>query len=161
MSTTRKPAITRTIGHPADTIPDRSAAMVHDPAPVPAHRPLERRTAEERLTEQHNVRIRPSVKDRLGKAVDKLRYETGDRSISIASIQSASPLSRTKPSTPTCANAAASTASYASSPKSPYYSDDSTAASWFDHALGSLVAILVLEKAVDGLRCHLELSSDP
>jgi hypothetical protein len=40
----------------------------------------------ERLTEQHNVRIRPSTKSRLGKAVDKLRYETGDRSISIASI---------------------------------------------------------------------------
>lgn len=40
----------------------------------------------ERLTEQHNVRIRPSVKNRLGKAVDKLRYETGDRTISIASI---------------------------------------------------------------------------
>ncbi|PJE02000.1 MAG: hypothetical protein CK428_30400, partial [Mycobacterium sp.] len=43
-------------------------------------------TTEERLTEQHNVRIRPSVKNRLTKAVDKLRYETGDRSISIASI---------------------------------------------------------------------------
>ena len=40
----------------------------------------------ERLTEQHNVRIRPSTKNRLGKAVDKLRYETGDRTISIASI---------------------------------------------------------------------------
>lgn len=40
----------------------------------------------ERLTEQHNVRIRPSVKDRLSTAVDKLRYETGDRSITIASI---------------------------------------------------------------------------
>lgn len=36
--------------------------------------------------EQHNVRIRPSTKNRLGKAVDKLRYETGDRTISIASI---------------------------------------------------------------------------
>jgi hypothetical protein len=85
MSTTpRKPAITRTIEHPADAIPDRSAAITHDPSPP--HRPPERGTAAERLTEQHNVRIRPSVKDRLGKAVDKLRYETGDRSISIASI---------------------------------------------------------------------------
>lgn len=44
------------------------------------------RGAAERLTEQHNVRIRPSIKSRLGKAVDKLRYETGDRTISIASI---------------------------------------------------------------------------
>lgn len=41
---------------------------------------------EERLTEQHNVRLRPSTKARLLRAVDKLRYETGDRTISIASI---------------------------------------------------------------------------
>ncbi|ASW98461.1 MULTISPECIES: hypothetical protein [Mycobacterium] len=76
--TTRKPAITRTTGHPADTIPDRP----HTEPPKPSARGA----GPERLTEQHNVRIRPSVKDRLGKAVDKLRYETGDRSISIASI---------------------------------------------------------------------------
>jgi hypothetical protein len=88
MTTTRKPAITRTIRHPADAIPDRSTAINHDPVPArPAPQPTPQRAgAAERLTEQHNVRIRPSVKDRLGKAVDKLRYETGDRSISIASI---------------------------------------------------------------------------
>jgi hypothetical protein len=81
MTTTRKPAITRTIGHPADTIPDRLAATTTEHPKPPAHS-----AGPERLTEQHNVRIRPSVKDRLSKAVDKLRYETGDRSISIASI---------------------------------------------------------------------------
>ncbi|WP_136246258.1 hypothetical protein [Mycobacterium intracellulare] len=84
MTTTRKPAITRTIGHPADAIPDRPASDSIEP-PKPRSTPASGTTAE-RLTEQHNVRIRPSVKDRLSKAVDKLRYETGDRSISIASI---------------------------------------------------------------------------
>jgi hypothetical protein len=87
MSVARKPAITRTVGHPADTIPDR-AAVVDEPdqaAPAaPTRTPL--LEGGERLTEQHNVRIRSSVKERLGRAVDKLRYETGDRSISIASI---------------------------------------------------------------------------
>lgn len=93
MSTTRKPAITRTAGHPADAIPERPAVLSAQTAPSePAQpAPLQQRTqqtggAAERLTEQHNVRIRPSTKDRLGKAVDKLRYETGDRTISIASI---------------------------------------------------------------------------
>ena len=94
MSTTRKPAITRTAGHPADAIPERAAvlttqAATPDPAPpAPALQPPASQTggAAERLTEQHNVRIRPSTKNRLGKAVDKLRYETGDRTISIASI---------------------------------------------------------------------------
>jgi len=80
MTTTRKPAISRTISHPADSIPDRPATTT-EPAKPPA-----RSAGPERLTEQHNVRIRPSVKERLSKAVDKLRYETGDRSISIASI---------------------------------------------------------------------------
>lgn len=86
MSTARKPAITRTTGHPADTIPDR-AAVVEEPdqTEIPAT-PNPPARAGERLTEQHNVRIRPSTKERLGRAVDKLRYETGDRSISIASI---------------------------------------------------------------------------
>ena len=68
MTTTRKPAITRTISHPADTIPDRPAATTTEPT-----KPSARSGGSERLTEQHNVRIRPSVKDRLGKAVDKLR----------------------------------------------------------------------------------------
>jgi hypothetical protein len=86
MSTTRKPAITRTTGHPADTIPDR-ATVVDEPdqTEIPAV-PNPPARVGERLTEQHNVRIRPSTKERLGRAVDKLRYETGDRSISIASI---------------------------------------------------------------------------
>ncbi|GAB88145.1 hypothetical protein [Gordonia rhizosphera] len=38
------------------------------------------------MTEQHNVRIRPSVKERAFRAVSKLRYETGDSSISLQSI---------------------------------------------------------------------------
>lgn len=46
-------------------------------------------TNAEKFTEQHNVRIRPSTKLRLNRAVDKLRYETGDRSISIASLTDA------------------------------------------------------------------------
>ena len=74
---TRKPAIIRATGHPADSLPERPAAT------PPAAAQHERA---ERLTEQHNVRIRPSVKERLTRAVDKLRYETGDRTISIASI---------------------------------------------------------------------------
>ncbi|MCH9728966.1 MAG: hypothetical protein K0U84_04675 [Actinomycetia bacterium] len=80
MSTNRKPAITRTTGHPADTIPDRPATRAQVSSQSPPS------PAAERLTEQHNVRIRPSVKHRLGQAVDKLRYETGDRTISIASL---------------------------------------------------------------------------
>ncbi|MDA4103814.1 hypothetical protein [Mycolicibacterium monacense] len=89
MSTTRKPAITRTTSHPADALPDRTAVLAATQAAQPA--PLQESSSRaggvaERLTEQHNVRIRPSTKSRLGKAVDKLRYETGDRTISIASI---------------------------------------------------------------------------
>lgn len=76
-ATARKPAITRTASHPADAIPER-------PEPTPP--PPQAGEVAERLTEQHNVRIRPSTKNRLAKAVDKLRYETGDRTISIASI---------------------------------------------------------------------------
>lgn len=94
MSTARKPAITRTTTHPADALPDRSTVLTQSTPPettpsAPASKqpaPPAGGEAEERLTEQHNVRIRPSTKNRLGKAVDKLRYETGDRSISIASI---------------------------------------------------------------------------
>lgn len=93
MSTARKPAITRTTGHPADAIPERPAVLTAPaapPEPTPSsalQQPAPQAGgAAERLTEQHNVRIRPSTKNRLGKAVDKLRYETGDRTISIASI---------------------------------------------------------------------------
>lgn len=84
MSATRKPAITRTSSHPAEAIPDRSAVIVSEPHGAESRPQVSGGT--ERLTEQHNVRIRASVKSRLSKAVDKLRYETGDRSISIASI---------------------------------------------------------------------------
>ncbi|WP_322861657.1 hypothetical protein U8D42_29120 (plasmid) [Mycobacterium europaeum] len=85
MTTTRKPAITRT--HPADVLPDRPTAAGHpEPSKHTSTTAARSNTVGERLTEQHNVRIRPSVKDRLSKAVDKLRYETGDRSISIAYI---------------------------------------------------------------------------
>lgn len=85
MTATRKPAITRTVGHPADAIPDRPAAPT-TPTEPPATTSPSSPASGEKLSEQHNVRIRPSVKTRLTKAVDKLRYETGDRSISIASI---------------------------------------------------------------------------
>lgn len=86
MSTARKPAITRTVGHPADTIPERTAVVVEPNQPKLSASSNPPVRGGERLTEQHNVRIRSSVKERLGRAVDKLRYETGDRSISIASI---------------------------------------------------------------------------
>lgn len=94
MSTARKPAITRTVSHPADAIPERPAVLTAQtgtpelapPAPALQQPAPPAGGVAERLTEQHNVRIRPSTKNRLGKAVDKLRYETGDRTISIASI---------------------------------------------------------------------------
>lgn len=87
MSVQREPAIRRA-AHPAADLPERPAATrPTDAAPLPApqaNQPAVR--GEERLTEQHNVRLRPSTKARLLRAVDKLRYETGDRTISIASI---------------------------------------------------------------------------
>ncbi|MDX1893430.1 hypothetical protein [Mycolicibacterium sp. 050158] len=86
MSAARKPAITRTTSHPADGIPDRPAPLTQGTPLGAAPSTPAAGGAAERLTEQHNVRIRPSTKTRLGKAVDKLRYETGDRTISIASI---------------------------------------------------------------------------
>ncbi|WP_433717449.1 hypothetical protein ACQP2U_43910 (plasmid) [Nocardia sp. CA-084685] len=81
----RKPALGPR-PHPADHIPEKpaeTATPARGAAPSP---PAARVPVDERLIEQHNVRIRPSTKERLGRAVDKLRYETGDRSISIASI---------------------------------------------------------------------------
>ncbi|MEB3065525.1 MULTISPECIES: hypothetical protein [Mycolicibacter] len=80
MTAARKPAITRASGHPADSIPDRPESVTSPTTPPAGPAPTER------LVEQHNVRIRPSVKERLSRAVDKLRYETGDRTISAASI---------------------------------------------------------------------------
>ncbi|WP_280498259.1 hypothetical protein [Nocardia farcinica] len=96
----REPAIKRR--HPADAIPDKPAPtpaaaapapqLTPEPAAVPPLKapsmtgPAPSVPLAERLIEQHNVRIRPSTKERLARAVDKLRYETGDRSISIASI---------------------------------------------------------------------------
>jgi hypothetical protein len=92
----REPAIKRR--HPADDIPDKPSSVPSTPAPAPEPAkpaplkppsmtgPAPAVPLEERLIEQHNVRIRPSTKARLQRAVDKLRYETGDRSISIASI---------------------------------------------------------------------------
>lgn len=43
----------------------------------------------EKMTEQHNVRIRPSVKARAVRAVGKLRYETGNKDVSLQSITDA------------------------------------------------------------------------
>ncbi|WP_404316493.1 hypothetical protein [Prescottella equi] len=87
MSVQREPAIRRA-AHPAADLPERPAAAgkLADLSPVPAPQSGQVARGEERLTEQHNVRLRPSTKARLLRAVDKLRYETGDRSISIASI---------------------------------------------------------------------------
>nr|WP_206039056.1 hypothetical protein [Rhodococcus sp. 105337] len=59
------------------------------PAPPPAATPsVAGRDTDpaEGLSTTHNTRIRPSIKARLRRGVDKLRYETGDRTISEASI---------------------------------------------------------------------------
>lgn len=60
----------------------------NEPSALHAARPAAGPGAE-KFTEQHNVRIRSSTKLRLNRAVDRLRYETGDRSISIASLTDA------------------------------------------------------------------------
>jgi hypothetical protein len=87
MSVQREPAIRRAT-HPAADLPERpsTAPKPADIAPAPLPQSVPALRGEERLTEQHNVRLRPSTKTRLLRAVDKLRYETGDRTISIASI---------------------------------------------------------------------------
>lgn len=74
----RQPAIARQ--HPAEKLPVRPERQVAD------HKPLDVSDSVEKLTAQHNVRIRPSTKEALARLVDRLRYETGDRSISIASL---------------------------------------------------------------------------
>lgn len=81
MSIEREPAIRRAT-HPAADLPERPARANLPNTPTPS----KASSGDERLTEQHNVRLRPSTKARLLRAVDKLRYETGDRAISIASI---------------------------------------------------------------------------
>lgn len=112
----RSPAITRR--HPAESLPERPArqtrlsaptqaaqstvdeippaAATSQVAPPPVATPLAApqpspglSEGEEKLTEQHNVRIRPSVKARAVRAVSKLRYETGDKHISLQSITDA------------------------------------------------------------------------
>ena len=85
MTVNRTPAISRP-PHPAENLPTRDETRAVQPTPA-ASSPASQ--GEERLTAQHNVRIRPSTKERLGRGVDKLRYESGDRSISIASITDA------------------------------------------------------------------------
>jgi hypothetical protein len=72
--------------HAADKIPDKPGTPAAPGGPAGLLTPVPVPVDEERLIEQHNVRIRSSTKNRLGRAVDKLRYETGDRSISIASV---------------------------------------------------------------------------
>ncbi|WP_107749420.1 hypothetical protein [Dietzia psychralcaliphila] len=84
MSIEREPAIRRAV-HPAADLPERPS-RTKPPAIPTTPASAAGGSAEERLTEQHNVRLRPSTKARLLRAVDKLRYETGDRTISIASI---------------------------------------------------------------------------
>jgi len=91
----RQPAIRKT--HPAeDVIPERPARTSPQtsdaPSPAPsspapaAPAPSSGIQQAEGLIASHNTRIRPSTKARLRRGVDKLRYETGDRSISEASI---------------------------------------------------------------------------
>ena len=94
MAVNREPAIRR--AHPSEVLPERPRLSASTPTPtvpssdkqVPAP-PLPTQLVGEKLSETHNSRIRPSTKDRLRRAVDKLRYDTGDRSISEASLTDA------------------------------------------------------------------------
>ncbi|MBT1258508.1 hypothetical protein KHP11_29050 [Rhodococcus erythropolis] len=93
MSVKREPAIRKT--HPAELIPERPPRGDATPA-APAATPSSpsadlsgRKDEEEKLSMTHNTRIKPSTKDRLRRGVDKLRYETGDREISEASMTEA------------------------------------------------------------------------
>ena len=93
MSVKREPAIRKT--HPAELIPERPPRGDTTPAtptPAPSSPSVDlsgRKDEEEKLSMTHNTRIKPSTKDRLRRGVDKLRYETGDREISEASMTEA------------------------------------------------------------------------
>ena len=93
MSVKREPAIRKT--HPAELIPERPPrgdTTPAAPAPAPSSPSVDlsgRKDEEEKLSMTHNTRIKPSTKDRLRRGVDKLRYETGDREISEASMTEA------------------------------------------------------------------------
>ncbi|ARE37888.1 hypothetical protein A0W34_30720 (plasmid) [Rhodococcus sp. BH4] len=93
MSVKREPAIRKT--HPAELIPERPPrgdTAPATPAPAPSSPSVDlsgRKDEEEKLSMTHNTRIKPSTKDRLRRGVDKLRYETGDREISEASMTEA------------------------------------------------------------------------
>ena len=93
MSEKREPAIRKT--HPAELIPERPPRGDATPAAPAATPPSTsadlsaRKDEEEKLSMTHNTRIKPSTKDRLRRGVDKLRYETGDREISEASMTEA------------------------------------------------------------------------
>lgn len=94
MTAQRQPAIRKT--HPAEELPERPARIEPSPStPAPTPAPARSITPSvtgsdpdpaEGLSTTHNTRIRPSIKARLRRGVDKLRYETGDRTISEASI---------------------------------------------------------------------------
>ena len=94
MSVKREPAIRKT--HPAELIPERPVkvdSVAEAPAvstPTPPSVDLSgRKDDDEKARVTHNTRIKPSTKDRLRRGVDKLRYETGDREISEASMTEA------------------------------------------------------------------------
>lgn len=95
MNVKREPAIRR--AHPAENLPERPRPVVASEkaaTPPPAADTTEGASdaaivhdwQSERLTEQHNVRIRPSTRRRLMSGVDQIRYRTGDRSITLASL---------------------------------------------------------------------------
>lgn len=88
MTAQRQPAIRKT--HPAEELPERPPRNeVSTPVSAPAATPsvaVRDIDLAEGLSATHNTRIRPSIKARLRRGVDKLRYETGDRTISEASI---------------------------------------------------------------------------
>ncbi len=88
MSVEREPV--RRKKHPAADLPERPvrAGLVGETLPPQTLQTASAAPTDvaEKLVEQFNVRIKPSTKIRLGQAVDKLRYTTGDRSISLASV---------------------------------------------------------------------------
>jgi len=89
MAVNRAPAIQKS--HPTSELPERPAPAAPAVQPAPAPQATINASSDnsgegEKLSETHNTRIRKSTKSRLRRAVDKMRYDSGDRSISEASI---------------------------------------------------------------------------
>jgi hypothetical protein len=93
MTVDRQPAIKRVERrHPASELPAPPPRADVAPAQVVSEQPVKSGSSEsieEKMTAQHNVRIRPSTKKRLTRAVSKLQFEQDDSSISAQSVTDA------------------------------------------------------------------------